>query len=960
MTGLFLYSFFTARGETLEQNAQGEAAVLCPFPHNKGYETRPSAHVNLSKGVFHCKTCLAEGRFDNGGLSEIGFMSKVYGISYEQAAQIMNVLIEKSIELHDESNWQSCIQALKSNQELMNYLKNERGLTEETIREYQLGYRGDGIVYPVYLYGLLCDRRTYMPNSRPKMRSEKGAIPLLYPFDHWVDDERPTLLVAGENDCLLARQLGFNAVTVTGGEGSFPKMFLGLFKGRDVYIVYDCDDPGKIASRNIAFLLKNAGANVYVVDLGLTGTKEDKDITDFVMKRGYGAEQLKDRIDQAVPYTDEMLEQDRAEKFPPVDLWDIANGKYAGRAVTSRVVVAGKYDLAMQSPSAVEYVCPKAETGKKSPCSSCPLGIRRNNDEIKSLWWVLEDRPEDVMMLVDKCTNKNQQMKNLKALLGIPPDCPNGKLNIKARKDVHKVIFAPDVESENELTGFRAVEQFAYVIGHNLEDGGRYRVYYKPCAHPLDGHRVYMVVDRVEESDNALNTFEMTEEIKESLKVFQGDPETKMKERMHRARSITGAFSPEMILYALDIMYHSPLEFYYNGRREKGYPEGLIIGDTRTGKSSTATRLLEYYGIGNITSVKRASAAGLLGGAEKLPSGGFRISWGTIPRNHKGIVILDEMSGIPTDVIAALTDVRSSGVATIQKIVKGKAPAKTRLLWMSNTREDGNGNNRPISDYSNGVQIVRELVGTEEDIARFDFIMLIPEPKKLTSPEEDKLNQEKFPAYPRELYRNLIYWVWSRTAEQILWEEGVEEYVWQVAQELNEEFDTHVKLFGAEAWKKLARIAVACAGACFSCSGDGLSIRVRKAHVDWASRFLRSCYDNNIFRLRDYVRERRVYDTTNEAVNTLVAGLIRSYPMVIRTLLQATTPFPRANLQAISGLDNNQFNSLISQMMSNYLITATSQGFLPTRRLRLAVEAYRQVEDKVYLKPLSQKGGFTV
>ena len=28
---------------------QGEISVLCPFPHDKGYERNPSAHVNLAK-----------------------------------------------------------------------------------------------------------------------------------------------------------------------------------------------------------------------------------------------------------------------------------------------------------------------------------------------------------------------------------------------------------------------------------------------------------------------------------------------------------------------------------------------------------------------------------------------------------------------------------------------------------------------------------------------------------------------------------------------------------------------------------------------------------------------------------------------------------------------------------------------------------------------------------------------
>jgi hypothetical protein len=66
-----------------------------------------------------------------------------------------------------------------------------------------------------------------------------------------------------------------------------------------------------------------------------------------------------------------------------------------------------------------------------------------------------------------------------------------------------------------------------------------------------------------------------------------------------------------------------------------------------------------------------------------------------------------------------------------------------------------------------------------------------------------------------------------------------------VASELNEKYDTDIKLFGAEAWKKVARVATACAGATFSCSSDYKRIVVTKDHVDWASRFLSNNYNNN-------------------------------------------------------------------------------------------------------------------
>lgn len=946
----FLESFFSKRQSLSEANTQGEIPVLCPFPHSKGYETRPSAHINPSKGLFHCKTCQAEGRFSDGGLSEIGFVSQIYNIPYEQAAKLVTIESDHD----DEEIWERAVENLhRLGQDYIEYLKS-RGITIDTIRKYKLGYSGDGIGYPVFIHGVLCDVRTYMPNERPKMRSRKGASPLLFPFDHWIQDERPTLLVAGENDCLLARQLGFNAVCVTGGEGSFPKMFTGMFKGKTVYICYDEDDAGKKATRTVAFYLHEAGADVRIVNLGLSGSKDEKDLTDAVVKRNYTAEDVQRCIEQSILYTPEDFVEDKEKHYPLVNLWEVPQGKYAGRRISSRVVLSGKYDAAMQTPSLVRWVCKKPILEGNSPCHHCPL--RGNRDDSFSGWWTLDDdNLGDVMMLVDKCSTKAQQTKNLRKMIGFPDKCPNGDFEIRTRKEVYKVIFTPDVETEDILSGFRATEQYAYVVGHALEDGLRYRAYFRTYAHPLDGQRVYMVVDKVEESDNAINTFRMTEEIRESLKVFQGSPKDMMHKRALMAKDIVGNFAPEMIVYAVDLMYHSPLQFKFRGKVEKGYPEGLIVGDTRTGKSKTAEMLQRYYGIGNFVSVKRATTAGLLGGADKLPNGGFRVSWGTIPRNNKGLVVLDEMSDCGLDVIASLTDMRSSGIATVSKIAKGKAPAMTRLLWISNPRKSHDGKNLPVEDYPTGVQIVLDLVGATEDIARFDFIVLVAETKIYSPIEEAPMK-----AYDSELYRRLIHWVWSRNADQILWGEGVEEYIWQVSQELNEAYNTDIKFFGAEAWKKLARVAVACAGACFSSDEFGECIVVEKEHVDWASKFLRHCYDNPIFRLREYVQDQRIKNETNEAVNNLVAGLIRTNASFFRNILQTTTPYPKYNLQAVSGMDNDSFNELINKLSSNYLITATPQGFMPTRRLRKAVDAYRKIDTQTYMQPLTQKGGRTV
>jgi hypothetical protein len=288
----------------------------------------------------------------------------------------------------------------------------------------------------------------------------------------------------------------------------------------------------------------------------------------------------------------------------------------------------------------------------------------------------------------------------------------------------------------------------------------------------------------------------------------------------------------------------------------------------------------------------------------------------------------------------------------VPKIKRGKAPAETRILWIGNPRAKSDGQSTAVKDYPNGVQLVLELIGSDEDVARFDFFVLV-----VKSKQQSPLDKPELEAYPAEVYRNLIYWAWTRTSDQIKFEEGVEEYIVQVASELNEKYDTDVKFFGTEAWKKLARVAVSCAANCFSVGADDYNyLSVRKEHVDWAANFLSRCYDNNLFRLRDYARERRSYTETNEAVNTIVAGICRTNPMVVKALLNTTTHMPMGNLKAVSGLDEQDWRGLINNLSAHNLVQISANGATATRRLRLAVDAYREDYHKTHMIPLSKEG----
>lgn len=909
----------------IKQN--NEADVRCPF-HD---DNRPSAHINFEKRVFHCKTCSVE------GLSEAGFIAKYYDVTYSEAIKLLSKMTDSDAE----ENWSLAVDRLLENKDMMHYLTKVRGLTPDTIKQHQLGYNGAGIIYPVFFNGVMVDKRTYLPDGQPKIKSQKGASVFLFPFDEWQKSEGTTFICAGENDTLLLRQYGYNAVTSTLGEGSFPDILLGMFKGKEVYLCYDCDDAGKQGALKVAFKLYEAGATVRIIDLGLEGTKQSKDITDFFLKENKTLFEFKAVVELSTSYSGEQYTADKNIKYPIVELWKVPHGQYANKYISSRVIMTGKYDLPLEVPTAVEWHCnnPKEDN---VVCKSCSLNGRKG-------WWQLDDSNLNQLMELVEVTS-DQQDKSLNKFIRVPNKCPGIRKTRRERKHVQKVIFSPDVESEGD-EDYKSTEHYAYTLGLDLEDGQRYRAYFKRYPHPKT-QTIMSVVDRVEASDNAINTFKLTPEIIEGLEKFTGSPDDVMAKRFEEAKQIVGAFAPQQVVEAVAVMYHSVLDFKYAGKEMKGHPEGLIVGASRTGKTDTTKKYLQFLGLGNLTDCKTATVAGLLGGADKLPNGGHRIRWGKIPRNHKGLLVLDELSGMSQNVMSSMTALRSERIARLEKIVSGSAPAKTRMLWISNPRVQSDNKSKNIALYSTGVEIILDLIGSDEDVARFDFTVILPNNDSYISPFSDEGKEVEI---DNTHYRNLVHYAWSRTADQITWAHNVEQYVWVTAQELNERYDTDVKFFGAEAHKKLARIAVSCAIMCFSHDGTGEKVVVKKEHVDWAKSFLVRCYDNDVFRLKDYVEQQRTIMTTNEEINTVFAGLVKSQAMLMKTLNKGLDTNLH-QLRTLSGLDQRTFDEAISNMVRHGLLEVTKNGVIPTLRFRRAKDAYVGTLERQRLTPLSEQG----
>lgn len=227
-----------------------------------------------------------------------------------------------------------------------------------------------------------------------------------------------------------------------------------------------------------------------------------------------------------------------------------------------------------------------------------------------------------------------------------------------------------------------------------------------------------------------------------------------------------GIYRRSQVVTSILLTYCSPLKFYFQGRLlPRGWLDVLILGDTRCGKSVLAEGILNKLQMGQLICCEGASFVGLVGGLQQLSSRSkWNIIWGKIPLNSGKLVVLDELSSYPVEEIGKMSGLRSSGIAEISKVESGMTRAATRLIWISNPRND-----MKLNQFVYGVEAVRELIGRPEDIARFDFVLAIREEdvsKEITNQKKDL----KAVDLQWENLRELVMWAWQLRPADVIFE----------------------------------------------------------------------------------------------------------------------------------------------------------------------------------------------
>lgn len=901
---------------------ENEVEVCCPF-HG---DSNPSCNINIEKRNFHCKTA---GCGESGDIIKIlaKFANTTRSVILEQLSSRYDLSKVKIIDTQVIERYHSRIWEAKP---LLKELYN-RKVTDEDIRRYRLGVDRGRITIPIKNEsGLYINVRRYLPGApgpqKMKNTRNKGAMSW-YPIDQLQYDE--LVLTGGEMKAIVAaRELnphGIGAITATGGEEALTLALLEKLFGKKIWIINDIDEAGQKSAKKRCALLKKKVSYVSNIVLPLDIEKYPTgDINDYKAE----GKDLLPLLQNSEEWCAEAVANDYSTTEEPqeVNLTSAVNSKYARQRIVLKSTVSAMDTAPFSIPKKGHVICGQDQ----KCCVDCP--VFQNEDTEFSI------PPEDPAVLEMVNKSNARQRDAIITSMKIPQNCRTCSFESTEFYNVEDVRVSPQLEVSNRNSD--RVMQPAICVGDGMELNESYEMIGRMHPHP-ETQQATLLISRYEPTQDALSTFQLDDP--SELNIFQ--PKKWSLEGLEAIlndiysdieTNITRICQRRSIHLVTDLAYHSPLFIKFDGRRIKGWVESLIVGDSAQGKTDTVLHLMEHYGLGEKVECKNATVAGLLGGLQQSGNRWFA-TWGVIPTHDMRLVILEELKGAETYVISKLTDMRSSGFAEIPKIEKRKTHARTRIVALSNPRS-----NRPLHEYSFGIEAIRELIGSLEDVRRFDIFSLVS--AKEIDPEEINNFVKNRPKiehkYSSSLCRKLILWAW--TSKEATFTKEAENKVVEGATILSKEFTDAIPIFDRGSGRlRLARVAAALAARTFS-HDEEHNVLVRECHVQYMIRYMLKAYSSPVFGYSDYTKAKRVSESITDT--KLIRKQIQSCPFphdFVTNILHAHY-IDLQDIQDWCGWDRTEAQVLLSLLVRKRCIIRERRKY---RKTSSFIEFLKELKD---------------
>lgn len=839
-----------------EWDGKKSSNIACPFHEN---DNTPSFSVNIGRQEgCYCHGC-------NQQVASIIHCEKLLlgkDATDEDAAQsIYDKFINKIIDVDGECNQD----ILKGAEYLAGNLSpiEELGFTSETVKQFKLNWdsKKQRLLIPIFnQWGHLINVRFYAPPSyrggdvKFKIYNLEGfgSPSSLFPLniiERVPVQNRKIYWHKAERDTILSWQMGIPAFCSTNGEGTIEEHYLRDFKrwGYMIIIVGDNDKPGIIArQKRLEFLEKNN------ITCGWVEIPEEKDFADWVSKGGkttadFHALEIKRNVEELI----DIEEPDEIEIFPGLQDLTLTplEGEYRVEDVTRNADVldqAIEVTAIIASETKVSFGVPHIiQVGNK--IYKIPIG--------REMVQCAGISDEAMIVLFQKLLGSKKK-----------------EIKILSRINVADVEIIPVLIPGKEMT---YVHQRCYFFGDSFKVNIPYKMKIIPTTRMRDQITVGLIY-HIEPVSEIARAYEINDDDIEKLlnrfNVVGSGPEIylKMIDLVNEVADKYTMIYNRNDLHLLQILtWISPLLFnFHKEGQQRGWLNSLVLGDTQTGKSEIAKKLQQLFAAGVFISSENCSFVGLVGGTVKGSSGNFMLRWGKIPLYNEQLVVLEELSGLTCEEISKMSDVRSSGIARIDKAgLVGETNARTRLLCISNVRRKESN----LGDYNSGVKAVQELIGQSEDISRFDLILTTTDREVSNEIINRDRSQESCLPYSEDeiaLWRKLIIFIWKLKPEQINFTDEAYIACLNTTIELAKIYHASVPIFKAGSGRlKLARIACAIAALTFSWDKNLGKLVVTKNHVHAATILLKQFWNKPSLGYGKYSKQKFYLESIKDESN---------------------------------------------------------------------------------------------
>jgi len=511
------YSSYFAHGDGSVSSDGKQWNLRCPF-HT---DTKPSFSISLETGAWKCHVPSCP-QHAGGGLAE--FYALKEGGSIEDARQQLPEELagaargdkkkKRGRPAHDDPG--NCPvsyleilthhQTLLGNPTALKSFQDVTGYTLDTIMRFNLGWNGNAFTFPILEGETVMNLRFYRPHGDPKYSGIPGFnSAVLWPMKSF--EQSTVYLMEGEKDCVLAHQIGLNAITVTGGAGTWKSEWNEYFRDKNVVICYDIDKAGREGARKVVNELTGYVKELKDILLPIT-EPPNGDFTDYI-HQGYTLEQFLTLVETAklLKFTPPCLVEIPDEVYDS----DLYNASYKHelfyRRVRMKVRVIGKDLSPYIIPRHVRVTC-RMNNGRK--CDHCVLKKFNGTHDL-----VIDEKKPDLLGLLG--CEQSKQLSAVRDIVGIAEGCTRNDIFFEGAQYVEEMKVIPMINHQNEG---RYVMRSVFALNKHMSVNADYDILAVTAPNSHTQEAVHLIYD-TEPMESSLDNFILTPEIIKQLLVFQ-------------------------------------------------------------------------------------------------------------------------------------------------------------------------------------------------------------------------------------------------------------------------------------------------------------------------------------------------------------------------------------------------------------------------------------------------------